>query len=565
MRRGWVLLILLTAFAASAQSFRFHRNIQSAGQGPQRLDVDLPLLGHCSAGLADLRLFDGSGREVPYVLVPPPGGEAPWKSGRLLPLPETKGTSGFELDLGGTLHTARLSLVGLRPPFLKRFRLEGSGDRQRWTELVKEGSLFDLPEEGLKRLEVDFPSLLLEVGGSGPLLREATVAESRLQSDNLAPVPLGQSRLRRESGISELRIPISEPEGSDLDLRVEDGSNSPLGLKSVKAEVEPQPWIYFELSAPGTLIARFGDPKLPAPRYDLEALREKLMSAKPPMAHWGELQPISIQESLPPFLLDPGVGSAMDAGSFQYRRTIPDGATGLVALVLDPHVLAHSPRLQDLRILDGRGNQIPYLLEQRDEPLSLDLALPAGIAKGRSTVYTLTLPQSNLSSCRIVLETSARVFERRVILRGGAENAVLQEALWIHGDPGLPPVPLTLPVPLLQEPTLTLEIDEGDNQPLPVKSARLLLPTWRLRFFHPGKGLKLCYGQDLESPRYDLALLAGRLRNASPREITPLALEREVRDKTPHLIWIFWGVLVIAVLTLLFLLARLLKRPGEKT
>jgi len=47
----------------------------------------------------------------------------------------------LELDLGGVQRTSRLRLEGLRPPFLKRFQLEASGDRQRWTELVRAGTI----------------------------------------------------------------------------------------------------------------------------------------------------------------------------------------------------------------------------------------------------------------------------------------------------------------------------------------------------------------------------------------------------------------------------------------
>lgn len=49
-------------------------------------------------------------------------------------------------------------MSGIPAPFLKRLRLEGSGDRARWTLLAEEGTLFDLPEEGLARTVVAFPA-----------------------------------------------------------------------------------------------------------------------------------------------------------------------------------------------------------------------------------------------------------------------------------------------------------------------------------------------------------------------------------------------------------------------
>ncbi|NTV75752.1 MAG: DUF3999 domain-containing protein, partial [Holophaga sp.] len=301
------------------------RQIRPAGAGPQRLDVDLALLGATRNALADLRILDAAGREVPYVLVPPDPRAAVWVPARMLPLPATKTTSGVELDLGAALATSRLRLEGLRPPFLKRFRLEGSGDRQRWTELVKAGSVFDLPGEGLRLLEVEFPegdyrylrivwddrssapapapgaafllksrsapvlpvaelpflrrpsepgvsrftlrlpgpriplrALVLTVAGDGPLLREAQVTEPRLSASSLAPRSLGAARLRRAQGGAayDLRIPVEAPEGSEIDLRVQDGDNPGLELTGVRAELEPQPWIYFEAPDGGPLTAR---------------------------------------------------------------------------------------------------------------------------------------------------------------------------------------------------------------------------------------------------------------------------------------------------------------------
>jgi len=41
----------------------------------------------------------------------------------------------------------------------------------------------------------------------------------------------------------------------------------------------------------------------------------------------------------------------MSPAGFRFQRKVPAGAPGLAALALDAHVLASSPRLQDLRLL----------------------------------------------------------------------------------------------------------------------------------------------------------------------------------------------------------------------
>jgi hypothetical protein len=121
-----------------------------------------------------------------------------------------------------------------------------------------------------------------------------------------------------------------------------------------------------------------------------------------------------------------------------------------------------------------------------------------------------------------------------------------------------------LSLPALQTSRLTLEVDEGDNQPLPLKRAQLLLPGWRLRFFQPREPLELCYGRDLGPPQYDLALLAERLRDAPATEVTLAPETGSPEDHGPGMTRWFWGVLAAAVAGLLIVLARLLKpQPGS--
>jgi hypothetical protein len=640
MRRALVLPLvpsLLLVQALVAQDFAWRRQVQPGPPGPQRLEVDLALLGASRAGLADLRLQDRAGRELPYVLVPPAGAGPAWVRGRLLTLPPTRTSSGLELDLGRPVRAARLRLDGIPAPFSKRFRLDGSGDRAHWTELVPAGSLFDLPGDGQRLLTADFPegeyrylrltwddrasappgmpgsawaapapqdagnarleplpfrrlpaeagvsrfaldlpgprlpirALVLEAAGAGPLLRDAEVTEPSLSGTGLAPRMQGRATLRRApgSGTDALRIPIQAPEGSELDLKVADGANPPLALTGVLAELPPQPWIYFQTLDAAPLTALCGRAGLAAPRYDLQALDDRLGRARAAAAQWGPVAAPGPAGTAPAGL-EPVPGAALDPGGFRWRRPVPSGPPGLVALVLDPAVLAASPGLQDLRLLDGSGRQVPYLLERRDEPLELALALPPGRTEARLTRYPLVLPALGGRPARLVLETAARVFSRAVRVRaeGAAEGqGVLAAAIWVHDQPETPAPPLELVLPALGQDRAVLEVDEGDNPPLPLGSARLQLPCWRLRFFQPADPVQLCYGQDLEAPRYDLALLARRLGDAPAREavLAPPTADATAGPGPDRMRLAFWGVLVLAVATLLALLARLLKQPGQ--
>ena len=73
-----------------------------------------------------------------------------------MPLRPTKEQSGFELTLERPTVVDRIRIGGLPAPFLKRATLEGSGDREHWTMLAAEATVFDLPDERLTQTEVPF-------------------------------------------------------------------------------------------------------------------------------------------------------------------------------------------------------------------------------------------------------------------------------------------------------------------------------------------------------------------------------------------------------------------------
>lgn len=647
-------------------SFRFSRPVTPGAAGANRLAVDGELLGGCEARgtaalLRDLRLFAPDGSEVPYLLVAPVRSEPTWVGASLLPIPETKLASGFEADLGALRRIDRLRLSGLRAPFLKRLRLEGSGDRARWTVLVAEGTLFDLPEEGLTLTESGFPpgqhrflrlvwndarsgrvrlpprveARLAGTGGppeplreaisferrasepgrsryrlklgsaglpiaavevgvdSGNVLRAARVLESRLAGGRLVPFELGAATLRRAerdgAAAAEMSVRLAlAPSEAELELVIDDGGNPPLAVTTLTATFEALPWIYFESPDGSPLTARFGSPRLAPPRYDLEALRPAIARGdgpSPANASWGDRQPVVTVASQagPGARIPPG--AALDLAGFRDSRPIPPGPAGLTALRLDAAVLAVSPNLSDVRIATADGRQVPYLLETLDEPLVLKLPTPQRVEDprprsgpgeaGRLSFHRIELPFERLPASRLELESTARVFSRRVaVLRerfGGRPETAgtfpeVVSGAWENADPDRKAPALVLDLAAGEGRELFVSTDDGDNAPVSLVRASLLLPAHRLRFVRQeGVPLSLVYGQaGLAPPRYDLELLAPRLLGAPAFEAAlaptvPQAVERE-KDAGPRL---FWAALVGAVVALLLLVARLLRRAPE--
>jgi hypothetical protein len=435
-------------------------------------------------------------------------------------------------------------------------------------------------EPGKSRYRITLPGSHLPVAAielrvaNGNVYRDAAVTEPRLANGQVVPVPLGSAKLRRaeRDGVvaEELGVPVTEPEGPDLELVVNDGGNPPLAIDGVVARLAPLPWIYFESDDGSTLTARSGDAKATTPQYDLEAKREAAAHSHPPPAKWsGGLKKVEAKNEGGNAL--PLAGAPIEHAGFRYSRPIPKDR-GLVSLLLDADVLSRSS-LDDIRIGDESNRQVPYLLEHRDAPLAIKLDVPKRDGSERTSVYRLELPYDSLpGGTSLVLTTTERVFERTLTLRRpvderhGREARTLAVMTWRGTDPELAPSPLTFEAPLAGSHAIELVVDEGDNAPLPIATAQLLLPSYALRFYHPGGALTLLYGNPrISAPRYDLALLAPRLMGETAQELTltsaapaePPAAGAAAKK------W-FWLALVAVVLVLLAMLGRLiLRQPNE--
>jgi hypothetical protein len=236
-----------------------------------------------------------------------------------------------------------------------------------------------------------------------------------------------------------------------------------------------------------------------------------------------------------------------------------------------------------VRIADPSGRQVPYLVERRDEPIALPVTLRPATSElvalrsepgHHRSVYAVTLPYAGLPSPRLVLETTDRVFQRSV--QAAVERPadrhhrerwldVRAATVWHHVHPDVPAPAATLHLAVRDETELLVVVDEGDNRPLTITRAQLLLPSWRLRFFRPAETLSLLYGQPLPAPRYDLALLAPQVMGAQAREVdaapessstSPLAAALV----TPRMFWVGLGA---AVLALVAIIAKLVAGSSE--
>jgi hypothetical protein len=260
-------------------------------------------------------------------------------------------------------------------------------------------------------------------------------------------------------------------------------------------------------------------------------------------------------------------GPAVDREQFRVHRPLPDAPRGVTVLILDAHALARRRGLADVRIVDAESRQIPYVVEDRPEPISVTLPVPKAQTRAGESVYELALPYSAWpAGTRIALETSGRVFERSVLVRTRPDShrnrrrVDLARAVWRGTEADAAAPPLTLDLALRASPSIEVVVDEGDNAPLPITRARLLVPARALRFQHPGTPLVMLYGNPrAAAPRYDRALLTRELISRPARELElpppPPGSDADEDAKDRRL---FWAAVVLAGAVVIVMLLRLL-------
>ena len=215
-----LLLISGAGFCSEPQP-TIERSVVPGGPGGNRLEVDVELLAGTANSLRDLRLLSATGEEVPYLLLEQPRAERNWQDGKILPLRQTRWNSGFEVDLGEVMTIDRIRIEGLPAPFLKRVRIEAGGDRSRWTLLHEQATLFDLPDENLKLLELDFEPgefrylrVVWNDRSSGRLSPPRRVGARLLEGSPPPPplvVRLGFEKRASEPGRSRYRVVLPAP------------------------------------------------------------------------------------------------------------------------------------------------------------------------------------------------------------------------------------------------------------------------------------------------------------------------------------------------------------------
>ncbi len=480
---------------------------------------------------------------------------------------------------GGTLRLAGVEGI---PP------LRG-GVPDRWVGLIPR-PLSKPEHEGESEWDLPLPARHLplrqvEIIGEGEFYsRTARLEEKMLAADHIVSRLLGSGRVARmrvgRLAVDQGRVEISPPSSSQMRLRIPHGDDAPLALREVRVQIAGRQML--ARAEAGELTLLYGNPALSAPSYDLAAAADELSRLPALLLH------PSPRASNPDFRepeILPGAptdGAALEAPAlWPLKRPAlrPPKAT-LVAWELDALVLTGAAKdLADLRLMTGE-KQVPYILEPSSGDVSMALSLSSRVAGKRpgTSRWTVTLPLAGIPLQEVRLETDAPIFRRPIrigeLLPAGTDGPgtppreiLLGETVAERRGEGPSRHSIRIPIQGPRTASLFIEMDDGDNPPLPLRGIEARHPRVRIHAKVPKEGdLLLLYGNpQAQPPRYDLALLADEVMSG-PAEAGTWGEETGRRPKegpspwrTPSARWVMGGAVALLAAALAVMGWRLLR------
>lgn len=365
------------------------------------------------------------------------------------------------------------------------------------------------------------------------------------------------------SSLDDTWLPLTGRPSDLLRLYVRTEAEAPLTLPEVVLEVEGLDGVVRD-PGPGPHRLYGGAPPGSAPPRDLQVAAYELASLATQVDAAGEVQPNP--DYSPPEVSAGVVDPGPPLSTRGFRWTAPvTGGPGLVRIPLPEQVLVDaSDGLGDLRLVDNELRQIPYFLRRRAAPnVWADLPMRRS-EQGSTSLIEVDLPTPDLLLSAVTLHTPSTAFRREVAVGfpgGGTLTRVRSASWWGTSRPDA----ITLGLQQRFANTLVIEIDNGDNGPLPISGVDLAWPRWELVAHLPEGEVNLLYGhRRLDAPQYDLELLRAAVDQRATREATlgaasPIVLGSLSGTDAAAV----YGGLAVLVLGLGALLLQLLRTPAE--
>lgn len=393
---------------------------------------------------------------------------------------------------------------------------------------------------------------------------------------------------------TETDIALSPVRGDPLTVEIVDDDSPPLENLKISAIVR-QPALLFALAGDARpAMLRYGGGRIDRPRYDLANLSPGAAARRGELARIGELLMHSYSERTatlrdpegepqrnPSFdpvpLLEYAMhpGAPIDVAVFSHRRPVtiapsPDGLTRIRLGAQD--VSLARPDLGDVRIVDSRGRQWPYLLQRAAALEWIDAAVSRPSTKRGESRYEVALPFRPIELSVLELSVPRDYFHRQLRVVDGDRERPLAEITIHRNHFDARPISVNLPLDPVEQ--LSLVLADGDEAPLPIAGARLGITVPELFVTAPAGDYTLLIGDaQTPPPRYDLADARDAILSVRSNAVVPLPLEPNpahgwrqelfARSAGKWQQAALWGVLAAAVAALALVTIRLVRREGD--
>ncbi len=449
----------------------------------------------------NLQLYSARGQSNPPDWVPPTCVEIPAGD----PALRESGVARYALDLGGPRRVSSLAVHASGDLFDRTVTIgvptdngDNYGHQGRIRRIQIGGARIDRAR--IEDIDLGTDALVVDI---------ATEDGRVLPVTGFTVCSIGAHLLAREVGAGRFQLyggGEPHPEADDL--------------AQAKVELLREAGLWFNASE---------EPVLPNPEYQQKADREGVaeVAAPLPLVKWRWSRPIE--------------------------------GEGWVRIPLDRAVLAHArDDLGDLRVVDSEGRQVPSLLRRTGRETAWDTAPFTREETGKTSRIRVTLGAELAPVATVRLATTGDTFRRtvRVLRDRGTITEPVRFVDWRGEQQG---VNLAIGIDAVLGRELLIEIDNGDNPPLPVTEVSVSYPEWELRARVP-VGARLLYGAPgVYRADYDLALLSA---DVFRQRLAVAALGAETEVGGPQLKGVQKGVMLGAVgvlaLALLGLTARVL-------
>lgn len=400
---------------------------------------------------------------------------------------------------------------------------------------------------------------------------------------------LGGGRVARvDTGLlvaEEHAVDLAPASGERLRVRIVDGDSPPLEAPTFHAVVASPALLFHASGASPAATLVFGGDRVRPPRYDLAALASRpgdfakgaKLAAQPLFSgRFAERATLRDVRDNPAWRDSPALGfaqragAAVDARRHSHRRSlhVPDSRSGLARLRLHAGDAAIArPDLADLRVVDGGGKQWPFLLDARADREWADLPPPSAFRESRRSVYALALPVTPYAPDELEIDSPVEFFDRAVRIRAqdeeGSERIIATGRLHRRAED---PRPVSIALPGSRVTALSIEVDDGDDAPLPLE-VRVRVPVHDVYVVAPAGDYTLFLGDpSSEAPEYELAKIRSVVLATPFAGIDAAALEANPRfrprsrfssdDGLQAGVWI---ALLAAIAVLLALTVRLVR------